>query len=345
MDGYQEEVWHSTQALNNPGNNALFGRGTRREVLAAGTVLNVWANADVRSLAAFAPVGFDRPSGLAVAPDGSLLIAGHLRSSEFDFAPEGSEYTVNSAGGTDGFVTRWLPEAFGDSEPSLGGDPRSDDWYFEGLLDNVKVFDYALEPDEITLANDTWFVREEVQPGWRVTEPDEDTPVISLGGAPGTLFTEETNFGNYHDVLPGDLNADGLVGSADLDIIRANWGQTVTAGSLIDGDPSGDGVVGSADLDVVRANWGSQIPAAASSNSAVQSSSNESLRENTIYGPPTRDEIARQSLADAAFGNWEAARAAWLDALDALETRQETGKETTNRRAAVDLVLEGMAEE
>ena len=343
VGGNQEEVW--SKGLNNPRNNALFGRGTRREVLAAGTVLNVWANADVRSLAAFAPVGFDRPSGLAVAPDGSLLIAGHLRSSEFDFAPEGSEYTLNNAGGTDGFVTRWLPEAFDDSEPSLGGDPRSDDWYFEGLLDDVKVFDYALQPDEITLANDTWFVREEVQPGWRVTEPDEDTPVISLGGAPGTLFTERTDFGNYHDVLPGDLNADGLVGSADLDIIRANWGQTVPAGSLIDGDPSGDGMVGSADLDIIRANWGSQIPTAASSDSAVQSSSNESLRENTIYGPPTRDEIARQSLADAAFGNWEAARAAWLDALDALETRQETGKETTNRRAAVDLVLEGMAEE
>ena len=56
--------------------------------------------------------------------------------------------------------------------------------------------------------------------------------------------------------VPGDLNDDGAVNSADLDVVRANWGRSVVAGSLLDGDPSGDGVVSSADLDVVRANWG-----------------------------------------------------------------------------------------
>ena len=64
------------------------------------------------------------------------------------------------------------------------------------------------------------------------------------------------------DDLPGDLNGDGMVGSADLDIVRANWGATVTAGDLTMGDPSGDGVVGSADLDIVRANWGATAAAA-----------------------------------------------------------------------------------
>ena len=54
--------------------------------------------------------------------------------------------------------------------------------------------------------------------------------------------------------LPGDLNEDGFVGSADLDIVRANWGATVTPGTS--GDADGDGVVNSGDLDVVRANWG-----------------------------------------------------------------------------------------
>ena len=48
--------------------------------------------------------------------------------------------------------------------------------------------------------------------------------------------------------LPGDLNDDGIVGSADLDIVRGNWGQTVEAGCLPCGDPSGDGIVGSAGL-------------------------------------------------------------------------------------------------
>ena len=63
-------------------------------------------------------------------------------------------------------------------------------------------------------------------------------------------------------VLAGDLNNDGMVSSADLDIVRANWGQTVEAGCLPCGDPSGDGMVGSADLDIVRANWGATSAAA-----------------------------------------------------------------------------------
>ncbi len=62
--------------------------------------------------------------------------------------------------------------------------------------------------------------------------------------------------------LAGDLNGDGLVGSADLDIVRANWGSTVTPGDSSVGDPSGDGIVGSADLDIVRANWGATAAAA-----------------------------------------------------------------------------------
>ena len=62
--------------------------------------------------------------------------------------------------------------------------------------------------------------------------------------------------------LPGDLNGDGLVGSADLDIVRGAWGQTVEAGCLLCGDPSGDGMVGSADLDIVRGNWGATSVAA-----------------------------------------------------------------------------------
>lgn len=63
----------------------------------------------------------------------------------------------------------------------------------------------------------------------------------------------------YPSDLPGDLDGDGMVGSADLDIVRANWGQTVSGPS--EGDPSGDGTVGSDDLDIVRANWGASAVA------------------------------------------------------------------------------------
>lgn len=54
--------------------------------------------------------------------------------------------------------------------------------------------------------------------------------------------------------LEGDLNGDGSVNSTDLDLVRANWGQSVSP--HVGGDADGDGLVGSADLDLVRANWG-----------------------------------------------------------------------------------------
>jgi len=57
------------------------------------------------------------------------------------------------------------------------------------------------------------------------------------------------------------LNGDGTVGSGDLDLVRAWWGQEVTPGDTSQGDADGDGVVGSGDLDIVRANWGSGIAA------------------------------------------------------------------------------------
>ena len=56
--------------------------------------------------------------------------------------------------------------------------------------------------------------------------------------------------------LLGDLNGDGFVGSDDLDIVRAHWGEGVDPGCAVCGDPSGDGVVGGPDLDIIRANWG-----------------------------------------------------------------------------------------
>ena len=63
------------------------------------------------------------------------------------------------------------------------------------------------------------------------------------------------------DPIPGDLNDDGFVNSADLDVVRANWGMAVSTGDIAAGDPSNDGLVGSADLDIVRANWGASAPA------------------------------------------------------------------------------------
>jgi hypothetical protein len=58
----------------------------------------------------------------------------------------------------------------------------------------------------------------------------------------------------------GDANYDGFVGAEDLDILLANWGTSVRAGSVMEGDLTGDGLVNQDDLNVVLANWGNGTP-------------------------------------------------------------------------------------
>ncbi len=60
--------------------------------------------------------------------------------------------------------------------------------------------------------------------------------------------------------LEGDLNGDGFVGIADLNIVLGVWNQNVTPGDLLQGDPSGDGFVGIGDLNVVLGNWNAGTP-------------------------------------------------------------------------------------
>ena len=75
--------------------------------------------------------------------------------------------------------------------------------------------------------------------------------IHAMGGYPngfagGNYFTGMTRNVVLSDTydpsseLLGDLNGDGYVGSADLDIVRGHWGQTVPSGDLMHGDPSGD---------------------------------------------------------------------------------------------------------
>jgi uncharacterized protein (TIGR03790 family) len=77
----------------------------------------------------------------------------------------------------------------------------------------------------------------------------------------------------WKKISPGDINMDGIVGSADLALLGANWGKTGQAGggmwSL--GDLNCDGTVGSADLAILGANWGA-AGQSVSSNSIVSSS-------------------------------------------------------------------------
>jgi hypothetical protein len=59
--------------------------------------------------------------------------------------------------------------------------------------------------------------------------------------------------------LTGDLDGDGFVGIADLNIVLGNWNQNVPPGDPL-ADPSGDGFVGIDDLNAVLGNWNAGIP-------------------------------------------------------------------------------------
>ncbi len=61
-------------------------------------------------------------------------------------------------------------------------------------------------------------------------------------------------------VLLGDLDGDGFVGLADLDILLGNWNLTVPVGDLALGDASGDGFIGLDDLDLILGNWNASLP-------------------------------------------------------------------------------------
>ncbi len=64
--------------------------------------------------------------------------------------------------------------------------------------------------------------------------------------------------------IDGDLDGDGFVGIADLNIVLGAWNQTVPPADPA-ADPSGDSFVGIADLNVVLGNWNAGTPPAASS--------------------------------------------------------------------------------
>jgi PEP-CTERM motif-containing protein len=59
--------------------------------------------------------------------------------------------------------------------------------------------------------------------------------------------------------LEGDLDDDGFVGINDLNLVLANWNQSVPPGD-VRADPTGDNFVGIEDLNKVLGNWNSGTP-------------------------------------------------------------------------------------
>jgi len=123
-------------------------------------------------------------------------------------------------------------------------DPGAADLYFENFLSDQSVYSTG------TIAAVTITVPQGFPYGLVTITPvpeafDNGLASIPTTGEPFTL-----------EVVPaGDLNGDGFVGQADLNIVLAAWGETVPPGNP-KADLTGDGFVGQADLNVVLACWG-----------------------------------------------------------------------------------------
>jgi hypothetical protein len=77
----------------------------------------------------------------------------------------------------------------------------------------------------------------------------------------GVQYTATTvTFTLDRDLIFGDLNFDGFVGIADLNIVLGNWNQNIEANLWGAGDPTGDGFVGIADLNAVLGSWNLGTP-------------------------------------------------------------------------------------
>jgi PEP-CTERM motif len=86
-------------------------------------------------------------------------------------------------------------------------------------------------------------------------DPEQDFDFII-----DNLLLEECA-GGCDVALEGDLNGDGFVGIADLNIVLGAWNQSVPPGDPL-ADPTGDGFVGIADLNIVLGNWNAGTPPA-----------------------------------------------------------------------------------
>jgi glucose/arabinose dehydrogenase len=82
----------------------------------------------------------------------------------------------------------------------------------------------------------------------------------------GNLYIVDIGGEIFRVALSGDINADGFVGIADLNVILSNWNQSVPVGDHFQGDIAGigSGFIGIDDLNVVLSNWNNGTPPGAS---------------------------------------------------------------------------------
>jgi hypothetical protein len=152
----------------------------------------------------------------------------------------------------------------GSSTPNSTSAPNTVKVDGQGWVDHVELSRVGAGGggDEVT----HWFRFElPVNVGGHVVELD--TYDASLGAFSADLYGHVSvsaialDTYAHASVLQGDLDGDGFVGIADLNIVLGAGNQSTPLGNPL-ADPTGDGFVGIADLNIVLGNWNAGTPPA-----------------------------------------------------------------------------------
>lgn len=226
--------------------SAALNLNPQTMTLAAGTFnLLYWDGADLDGDGDYTDdVGFGAPSA------GDELLVRRSSALNFTLAGESAAPAGFALDTTSGTGTLHKHISF---QVRNGGGSQAEDGLY--LASFTLTMDGLEESDPFFLLFNAAYVRDEfgeiVYNGARPVTND-DARLAAIDWISQTFFDTGT--------LTGDLDGDGFVGVSDLDLLLANWGDSVPAGSLIDGDASGDGLVGQPDLQIVLDAWGDGTP-------------------------------------------------------------------------------------
>ncbi|XAL98252.1 PEP-CTERM sorting domain-containing protein [Phycisphaeraceae bacterium D3-23] len=90
------------------------------------------------------------------------------------------------------------------------------------------------------------------------SEPFDASGIEVFVSADGNILATDTFTRELTFEETGDIDGDGFVGAADLDILLANWGSLTLPGQS--GDLNGNSRIDQGDLDIVQANFGNGTP-------------------------------------------------------------------------------------
>lgn len=202
------------------------GRGTARVFRRSGTVWTEEAALDAPDGSTDDYFGFAVACGRSEAPDGAgdLVACGAWADDVAGTTNQGSVWVFERTHAGKKGGPAWLA-----SEQLVAPDGGASDYFGFGLAFECELLAVGVRLDDVGGAANAGSARV-----WWIDDRDGDGSASDCAGS---------------QVLPGDLDGDGVVGAADLALLLSQWGGEGA------GDLDGDGTVGAGDLALLLAAW------------------------------------------------------------------------------------------